>query len=102
MPLSRKRDAARKRLERAKVAVQPVSNPNDVQPTGSPSVQPSVAEKLAAAGLRLDGNQVSVQPQSNLERVQPVQPKKRKRRDQMTEAEQGITGYDGDGNALYD
>ena len=97
MPLSKKRDAARKRLERA---VQPQSNPNDVQPTRLAAVQPSVADKLAAVGLSVSGNQLAVQPKSNLERVQPEA--RRKRRDQMTPEEQGVTGYDGDGQALYE
>ncbi len=96
MPLSKKRDAARKRLERAQVAVQPKSNPNDVPPVGSPSV----AEKLAAVGLSVSGNEVSVQPQSNPKRVQPQA--RKKRRDEMSPEDLGITGHDADGNALYD
>ena len=46
MPLSRKRDKARKRIERALDVVQPNSNLNPVQPTGS------------IPGLKMEGNKI--------------------------------------------
>ncbi len=89
MPLSKKRDKARKRLERA-MAVQPQSNPEDVQPT--------VKAKLEAVGLSLEGNVVQTRPRI----VSPVGRSRPKRRDEMTPEELGITGHDADGNALYE
>lgn len=46
MPLSKKRDKARKRIERALDVVQPSSNLNPVQPTGSMD------------GLIMEGNRI--------------------------------------------
>jgi len=48
MPLSKKRDKARKRLERALEVVQPNSNPNNVQP-----VRPDLETKLSKVGLTI-------------------------------------------------
>jgi len=48
MPLSKKRDRARKRIERASGAVQPVSNLMAVQP-----IQPDLKAKLEKVGLKV-------------------------------------------------
>ena len=85
MTLSKKRMRERKRADRSNLV-----KPNVVKPTVS--------------GLIMDGNKiVDVQPKPvYTESVKPVSNPKRKRRDQMTPEELGITGHDADGNPLYD
>lgn len=88
MPLSKKRMRERKRQDRSNLV-----KPNIVKPTVS--------------GLIMDDNRILdvVSPSVRREgsnTVKPVSNPKRKRRDQMTPEELGITGHDADGNALYE
>jgi len=62
MPLSKKRDKARKRIERALDIVQPNSNLNPVQPTGS------------IPGLIMEGNKIVGIEAKQVAQVEPGLP----------------------------
>ncbi len=62
------------------------------------SVNTSDANPLEKAGLTMEGNTIKgVKPS-----VQPSVKPKKKKYYELTPEEKGVTGYDGDGNPLYE